>query len=146
MSLRSPSLHHGLSYFRLFVLLPSWSLTSRGLIVRVQYEHWMHTSTKLHCGEGQIYCLFAIVHPASKQTLSRWIVDAITVAYESSYLPPPLGIKAHSTRSVVASKAFMAGVPMQDIFNAAGWSTPLTFVRFYELDPLATPGSSVLLP
>ncbi len=84
--------------------------------------------------------------PASKQTLSRWIVDAITIAYESSGLPSPLGVKAHSTRSMVASKAFMAGVPMQDICNAAGWSTPLTFVRFYGLDIQATPGSSVLLP
>ncbi len=29
--------------------------------------------------------------PAAKQTLSRWIVDAIIVAYESSDLPSPLG-------------------------------------------------------
>ncbi len=73
-------------------------------------------------------------HPASKQTLSRWIVDAITIAYESSDLPSPLGVKPHSTRSVVATKAFLAGVPIQDICNAAGWSTPFTFVRFYDLD------------
>ncbi|MCJ8729083.1 hypothetical protein PDJAM_G00011860 [Pangasius djambal] len=36
--------------------------------------------------------------------------------------PSSFGIKAHSTRSVVACKAFLAGVPMQDICNAAGWS------------------------
>ncbi len=41
---------------------------------------------------------------------------------------------------------FLAGVPIQDICDAAGWSTPLTFVRFYDLDLQATPGSSVLLP
>ncbi len=58
MSLRSPPLHHGLSYFRLFVLLPSGSLTSRGLIVCV---HWTHTSTELPCGEGRTNCLFAMV-------------------------------------------------------------------------------------
>ncbi|KAL0183550.1 hypothetical protein M9458_019246, partial [Cirrhinus mrigala] len=66
--------------------------------------------------------------PATKQTLSRWIVDAISTAYESSGLPPPLGVKAHSTRSVSASKAFLEGISIQDICNAAGWSTPLTFV------------------
>ncbi|KAL0173082.1 hypothetical protein M9458_033393, partial [Cirrhinus mrigala] len=66
--------------------------------------------------------------PASKETLSRWIVDAISTAYESSDLPSPLGVKAHSTRALGASKAFSAGVPIQDICNAAGWSTPLTFV------------------
>ncbi len=81
--------------------------------------------------------------PASKQTLSRWIVDAIYFAYESSDLPSHLGVKAHSTRNVATSKAFLAGVPMQDICNAAGWSTPLMFFRFYDLD---LRGSSVLLP
>ena len=84
--------------------------------------------------------------PATKQTLSRWLVDAIALAYESSGLPSPLGVKAHSTRGVAASKAFLAGVSMRDICDAAGWSTPLTFVRFYGLDMQATPGSSVLSP
>ncbi|KAI2646418.1 Ribose import ATP-binding protein RbsA [Labeo rohita] len=84
--------------------------------------------------------------PASKQTLSRWVVDAICSAYESSDLPPPLEVRAHSTRSMAASKAFLAGVPMQDICNAAGWSSPLTFVRFYELDLRVSPGASVLRP
>ncbi len=84
--------------------------------------------------------------PAYKQTLSRWIGDAITVAYESSDLPSPLVVKAHSTGSMAASKAFMAGVPMQDICDAAGWSTPLTFVRFYDLDLRATPVFTFLLP
>ncbi len=84
--------------------------------------------------------------PASERTLSWWIGDAITVAYESSDLPSPLVVKAHSTRSMAASKAFMAGVPMQDICDAAGWSTPLTFVRFYNLDLRATPVFTFLLP
>ncbi len=84
--------------------------------------------------------------PASKRTLIRWIVDAITVAYESSDPPSPLGIKAHSTRRMAASKAFLAGVPMQDMCDTAGWSKPLTFVRFYDLDLQATPGFYVLLP
>ncbi|KAL0203744.1 hypothetical protein M9458_001762, partial [Cirrhinus mrigala] len=85
-------------------------------------------------------------HPATKQTLSRWIVDAISTAYESSDLPSPLGVKAHSTRAMAASRALMLGVPIQDICNAAVWSTPLTFVRFYNIDVQATPGSSVLAP
>ncbi|KAL0161749.1 hypothetical protein M9458_045474, partial [Cirrhinus mrigala] len=81
---------------------------------------------------------------ASKHTISRWIVDAVTLAYESSDLPSPLGVKAHSTRSMAVSKAFLSEVPLSDICNAAGWSTPLTFVRFYGLDIQATPGSSIL--
>ncbi len=99
------------------------------LIVCVQCEHWMHTSTELPCGERRTNCWYATVllkkgRPAAKQTLSRWIVDAIIAAYESSDLPSPLGVKAHSTRGMAASKAFLAGVPIQDICDAAGWSTP----------------------
>ncbi|XP_053090988.1 uncharacterized protein LOC128318536 [Pangasianodon hypophthalmus] len=75
--------------------------------------------------------------PASKQTLSRWIVESISLAFKSSGLPSPLGVKAHSTRAVAASKAFLTGVSLQDICNAAGWSTPLTFARFYDLDTRA---------
>ncbi len=51
--------------------------------------------------------------PASKHTISRWIVETITACYESSGLPSPLGVKAHSTRGVAASKAFSAGVPVR---------------------------------
>ncbi len=55
---------------------------------------------------------------------------------ESSDLPSPLGVKAHSTQGMAASKAFLAGVPVQDICDAGGWSTPLTFSRFYDLSHL----------
>ncbi len=122
-------------------------LTSTAL----ECEHWMRTSTELLCGEGRTNCWYATiplrrVFLLPKRTLSRWIVDAITVAYESSDLPSPLGVKAHTIRSMAASKVFLAGVHMQDICDTAGWSTPLTFVRFYDLDLQATSGSSVLLP
>ncbi|KAI2668460.1 ORF V: Enzymatic polyprotein [Labeo rohita] len=89
------------------------------------FEHWTHTSTELPCGEKLTICLSA---------------------YEFSDLPSPLGVKAHSTRGISASKAFMSGVPMQDICDAAEWSTPSTFVRFYDLDLRVAPGSSVLRP
>ncbi len=82
--------------------------------------------------------------PATKQTLSRWIVDAIHISFESSQLPSSMGVRAHSTQSVAASKDFLASVPIQDICNAVGWFMPLTFVRFYGPDMRATPGSSVL--
>ncbi len=72
-------------------------------------------------------------------------MDAISIAYESSDLPSPLGVRAHPTRSMVASKAFLAGVSLQDICDAAGWSTPITFDRFYN-DLVASPGASVLKP
>ncbi len=49
---------------------------------------------------------------------------------ESSDFPFSLGVKAHYTQSVATSKAFLSGASMQDICNAEGWTTPLTFARF----------------
>ncbi|KAI2651176.1 hypothetical protein H4Q32_019204 [Labeo rohita] len=80
--------------------------------------------------------------PASKETLSRLIVDAISTAYKSSDLPSPLGVKAHSTRALGASKAFSAGVPIQDICNAAGCSS--TRQGFGSLVAWASRSQSVL--
>ncbi len=53
--------HHGLSYCRPSVLLPSGSQTSKSLIVCVQWEHWIRMSTELPCGEGRTNCWFAMV-------------------------------------------------------------------------------------
>ena len=71
---------------------------------------------------------------ASKQTLSRWIVDAIAAAYASKGLQCPLGIRAHSTRGMASSWAWSSGISIHDICVAAGWSSPSTFVRFYNLE------------
>ena len=72
--------------------------------------------------------------PVTKLTLSRWIVDAIALAYTSLGLSCPIGVRAHSTRGVASSWAWSSGVPIEDICAAAGWSVPSTFVRFYNLD------------
>ena len=71
---------------------------------------------------------------ASKHTLSRWIVDAIAAAYASKNLQCPLGIRAHSTRGMASSWAWSSGIPIHDICAAAGWASPSTFVRFYNLE------------
>ncbi|XP_048015942.1 E3 ubiquitin-protein ligase TRIM39-like [Megalobrama amblycephala] len=46
---------------------------------------------------------------------------------------------------MAASKALISGVSLSDIYDVAGWSSPHTFVRFYELDLGSTPGAQVLL-
>ncbi|KAL0187569.1 hypothetical protein M9458_014668, partial [Cirrhinus mrigala] len=69
----------------------------------------------------------------SKQRLAHWVVDAISLAYESQGEPCPLGVRAHSTRSVASSYALVHGASLADICRAAGWATPNTFARFYNL-------------
>ncbi len=80
----------------------------------------------------------------SKQRISHWVRDAISLAYEVRNIPSPLSLRAHSTRGVDSSQALFRGVPLEDICVAAGWSSPHTFVRFYNLDVDTAPGSQVL--
>ena len=75
--------------------------------------------------------------PITKQRLSHWIVEAISLAYSSKGHAPPTGLRAHSTRGMSTSWAFFKGVTIQDICKAASWSSPHTFARFYKLDVTA---------
>ncbi len=69
---------------------------------------------------------------------------AISLAYEVHGLSSPLSVQAHSSRSVASSQALFRGVPQDDICVAAGWSSPHTFIRFYNLNLDAVPGSGKL--
>ncbi len=80
---------------------------------------------------------------ASKDTISYWNKDAISLAYEVRSLPSPLDIRAHSTREVASFQALFRGVPLEE-YLAAGWSSPHTIVRIYNLDVNTAPGSLVL--
>ncbi len=56
----------------------------------------------------------------SKQKLALWIVEAVALAYQSQGEPCPLGVRAHSTRSVASSHALAHGTSLVDICRAAG--------------------------
>ncbi len=79
-----------------------------------------------------------------KQRISHWVRDAISLAYEVRNVPSPLSLRAHSTRGVASSQALFRGVPLEDICVAAGWSSPHTFVKSYNLDVDTAPGSQIL--
>ena len=49
--------------------------------------------------------------PASRPTLSRWLVEAIRLAYTSRGVGPLEGIRAHSTRGVSSSRAVRGASP-----------------------------------
>ncbi len=69
----------------------------------------------------------------SKQRMAHWIVDAITLAYQSQGVPCPFRLRAHATKSVASSWVLACGSSLADICIAAGWATPNTFTRFYSL-------------
>ncbi len=72
--------------------------------------------------------------PVMKQRIYRWLVDAITLVYSSMGSRCPIGIRAHSTRGIASSWAWSSRVSMSNICEAAGWSSPSTFVRIYNPD------------
>ncbi len=53
--------------------------------------------------------------PASKQRMSKWVVEAISLAYESAGQPSPMAVQSHTTRSMAASKALISGVALQEV-------------------------------
>ncbi|XP_052430666.1 uncharacterized protein LOC127971591 [Carassius gibelio] len=85
----------------------------------------------------QLFVSWATPHkgkPLSRQRLSHWIVEAISLAYACRGSQPPEGLRAHSTRGMATSWALLRGVSVQEICAAASWATPHTFVRFYRLN------------
>ncbi len=102
-------------------------------------SHWRKSPQLLVCfGAGRRGLA------TSKHRISHWVRDAISLAYEVRGLSSPLSVRAHSTRSVASSQALFRGVPLEDICVAAGWSSPHTFIRFYNLNLDTAPGSKVL--
>ncbi len=59
------------------------------------------------CHRGQ-----QIGKAVSKQRLAHWIVEAVALAYQSQGEPCPLGVRAHSTRSVASSHALAHRAPL----------------------------------
>ncbi len=72
--------------------------------------------------------------PVTKQRLSRWIIDTITLSYSSLGQQRPMGVRALSTRGIASSWAWFSGVSIAEICAAAGWASPSTFARFYNLE------------
>ena len=130
-----PPPHESAEQERLHLLCPVRALRT--------YVHrsssWRNSSALFVCFGGRNRG-----NPVSKQRLAHWVVEAITQAYEVRGHASPLGIRAHSTRGIASSSALARGVPIEDICAAAGWSSPHTFIRFYDLDLDPTPGSQVL--
>lgn len=85
----------------------------------------------------QLFVSWATPHRGkslSRQRLSHWILEAISVAYQTKGTQPPEGLRAHSTRGMATSWALFRGVSVEDLCNAANWASGNTFVRFYRLD------------
>ncbi|XP_063955551.1 uncharacterized protein LOC135154172 [Lytechinus pictus] len=70
---------------------------------------------------------------ASRDTISRWIVEAIKSAGDDALLSDTRP-RAHDTRSIATSWALFNGVALDDILRAAFWRSSNSFTSFYLKD------------
>ena len=68
---------------------------------------------------------------SAKQSISRWIVSCIILAYQLSHKPLPGRPKAHSTWGKAATLAMLRNVPLVEICKAGTWRSVHTFTRCY---------------
>ncbi len=79
----------------------------------------------LWCKNEQLFVCFEPPNkgsPPSKQRMSKWVVEAISLAYESPGQPSPMAVWSHSTRSMAVFKALISGFALQEVCDAEGWS------------------------
>ena len=69
--------------------------------------------------------------PITKQRLSHWVVEAITLAYSLKGLEAPVGLHVHSRRGIATSWALFKGVSLQEVCESASWDSPTTRVQRY---------------
>ena len=77
-------------------------------------------------------------HPASKETVSRWVKSAMTSSGINTQI-----FTAGSCRSASGSKANKIGVPLDTILKFGSWTQSSTFYTFYcrdIVDDIVAPG------
>jgi hypothetical protein len=69
-------------------------------------------------------------HPVTSQTISKWLVNIIKYAYKMSKKSTGK-IKGHQTRSIGPSWALFKGASLDQVLDAADWSSETTFIKHY---------------
>ena len=77
--------------------------------------------------ELKLFLCFIEPHrPVSSQTIGKWTVNTIKLAYDYD-----IKVTAHSTRAIGPSWALFKGASMSSIIEAVDWKTESTFTKFY---------------
>lgn len=97
--------------------------------------HYVKHTVAIRTSQQLFVCYGAASHGwlLSKQRLSYWFFEGISLAYTSEGRAPPAGIGAHSTGGVAASSALFGGVSVEDICTEASWPSPCPFISFSNL-------------
>ena len=108
----------------------------------VQHLHGYIQRTKdlRHAQSHALFISFSKPHGSvTRMTFSRWVKATLAAAGIDC-----TQFSSHSTRAASVSAATEAGVPVETVLKAAGWSGDGTFIRFYRRRVSANFGQSVL--
>ena len=103
--------------------------------VRTMSEYLRRTSSRA----GRPRALFVSprnpLRAISKNAVSFFIRDVISRAYSAQGSSPPSSSRlAHSVRGVATSVSFLRNFKLDDVLQAATWSSPSVFTSFYLSD------------
>ena len=75
-------------------------------------------------------------HDINKSSVSRWIKFTIKLAYKHIALSSSslLSFKSHEVRALASSLAYASNIPLNEVINAATWSSQCTFAKHYLRD------------
>ena len=98
-------------------------------------KHYLMRTESLRGSGSDRYQLLRILNdpykPPSAQTVARWLVATIRLAYEGQPTQPGESLRAHSTRAIAPNWARFKGASKQKILEAADWRRETTFTKFY---------------
>ena len=115
------------------ILLPALDVDPALCPVRILSAYAQRTANvAVRKGRKRFFIPFSKTAPreVAAGTISSWIKQAITMAYEAAK-EECRKRKAHDTRSMTASWALSKSVPLADIMSTAGWSSESTPRQHY---------------
>ncbi len=137
------------SHFTLSILLLLLQARTKGFSCSVLSVLWISMWTAPDIGGNLPSCWYVLVldavglaHQSTEfltgwGTLFCWLMRCVVFLHLSVLGRILLG-------AWLTSQAIFRGVPLEDICVAAWWSSPHTFIRFYNFDLDTAPGSQVL--
>nr|CAH7766360.1 unnamed protein product [Callosobruchus chinensis] len=104
------------------------------LLVATFTNMYINVTKNIRGEEDYLFITFSKPHKRAKsQTIARWIKTTLQAAGVDTNT-----FKPQSTRHASTSAAFRRGIPLETIYNTAGWTeSSSTFGRFYNRPILA---------
>ena len=103
-------------------------------------DHYIQRTASIRGAHAQLFLSYVKPHnPISRKSIYRWFKSSLASAGIDVSV-----FQGHSLRAAGTSAAAAAGVPVNNILKAAGWSSELTFARHYHCPIMADVGAAVL--